>query len=172
MDIGIDFSLILYILAAVIVGVGAGYYLLKMDRVYAAAGIVIGFIGIFTYFGLRWFEGLRLKQFLQGPISRTASWPPQINYCPDFLSLKQVGTGTAAQFFCVDAVGVSSLPIFTPNSIPSLTPTQNALLLTKDNTAQQYAVDFLGGNLRGLTWEGVYDGTSASNIKPPYPPTA
>ena len=166
MDLGIDFSLIVYILAAVAVGLGGGYTLLKQDRVYSAAGLVIVSIAIFTYFGLRWFDGLRLKQSLLAGVPRTSQWPPQINYCPDFLSLKTKDN----KYYCVDTTGVSpSMPLYTVNSdIDTQNP--NYLELTKDKTAQQYvSSNFLAGVTSGLTWEGVYDGVSASNVTPPFP---
>jgi predicted glycosyl hydrolase (DUF1957 family) len=72
---------------------------------------------------------------LLGGIAAEETWPPQINYCPDFLSLKQVGTN----YYCVDAMGVSSLPRFTKDStIDPASNTINFLQLTKDEFAQQY----------------------------------
>jgi hypothetical protein len=171
MDIGIDFSLILYILFAFAVGIGGSFYLMKNDRLYAAIGLILVSIGIFVFFGMRWFDGLRVKQDLVGGIPKDTQWPPQINYCPDFLSLKQVGTGAESKYYCVDAMGISSLPKFTKDSTPNPSGgTINALQLTKDKTAQQYTTsNFLGGSTAGLTWEGVYDGMSATNVIPPSP---
>ncbi len=162
----IDYSLIVYILGAVAIGMGIPYYFMKLDRPYAAFGMVLAFLAIFIYFGLRWFEGMKLRPFLVGGVSKTAKWPPQINYCPDFLSLKTKNS----KYYCVDTTGVSpSMPLYTVNSdIDTQNP--NYLELTKDKTAEQYVNgNLLAGVASGLTWEGVYDGVSASNVTPPFP---
>ena len=62
MDIGIDFSLIAYILFAAFVGLGFPYLLLTTGRQYAAGFVVIASLGAFIYFGMQWFNGLRLKK--------------------------------------------------------------------------------------------------------------
>lgn len=171
MDIGIDFSLILYILFAFAVGMGIPFYLMKQDRLYAAVGVIIVSIAVFIFFGMRWFDGMRLKQSILGGVPPDTQWPPQINVCPDFLSLKQVGTGRDAKFYCVDAMGVSGLKRFTSTSaIEPDRDTTNYMLLTKGATAQDYTTNFfIGGNTQGTTWEGVYDGMTATNVVPPYP---
>ncbi len=158
----IDFSLILYILAALLIGGGGSYYILKTERMVTAIGFFIGAIAIFTYFGLRWFDGLKLRPGISGAIDPNTSWPPVINYCPDFLSLKKEGTS----FYCVDTMGVTTMPLFTQGSTASAT---NGLLLTSLKNAQGYATDALSKN---FTWEGIYDGRSASTRTPPYPSTA
>ena len=89
MDLGIDFSLILYILLAALVGLGVPYYFLQTGKFYAGAGFLLAALATFIFFGMRWFNGLRLNTTFFGATSTTQSWPPQINYCPDFLSLKQ-----------------------------------------------------------------------------------
>ena len=171
MDLGIDFSLLLYILFAFAVGIGGPFYLMKNGKEYAAIGTVIVCIVVFVFFGMRWFDGLRVKQDLLGGIPKDTQWPPQINYCPDFLSLKKKVELGVTKYYCVDAMGVTDLPKFTATS--QINPSGgavNALLLTKDKTAQQYTTsDFLGGPTSGITWEGVYDGMTATNVVPPYP---
>ncbi len=141
---------------------------MNLGKTYTAGAFALAAIGIFTYFGLRWFNGLRLKQSMMAGLPATTSWPPQINACPDFLSLKKVGTDSAAQYYCVDTMGVSGLPLYTD---PTATPTAaNGVLLVKTNTAANYVnTVFLGGNTQGMTWEGIYDGVTASGAKPPYP---
>ena len=95
MNLGIDFSLILYILLAALVGLGVPYYFLQTGKFYAGAGFLLAALATFIFFGMRWFNGLRLNTTFFGATSTTQSWPPQINYCPDFLSLngsEQVNT--------------------------------------------------------------------------------
>lgn len=164
----IDYSLIVYVLGAVAVGIGIPYYFMKLERPIAAIGMVIAFLAIFIFFGLRWFEGMKVRPFLLGGINKNAPWPPQINYCPDFLSMKEKN----GKYYCVDTMGVSpSMPVYTSSSdIDTTTP--NYLELTANKTASQYMTSFIGqGVTSGLTWEGVYDGISASNVVPPYPGT-
>ncbi len=158
----IDFSLILYCFAALLIGGGGSYYIMKTERMITAIGFFLASIAVFVYFGLRWFDGLKLRPSLSGVIDPNTSWPPVINYCPDFLSLKQDGTN----FYCVDTMGVSTLPLFTQGSTASST---NGILLNKDANAQAYVGSFIS---KGITWEGIYDGRSATTRKPPFPATA
>lgn len=158
----IDFSLILYVLAALLIGGGGSFYILKTERMVTAIGFFLATIAIFTYFGLRWFDGFKLRSSISGAIDPNTPWPPVINYCPDFLSLKREGT----TFYCVDTMGVTTMPLFTIGSSASAS---NGLLLTPNKNAQGYATDALSSS---FTWEGIYDGRSASTRIPPYPPTA
>jgi hypothetical protein len=175
----IDYSLIVYILAALTIGGGGTYYILKSERMIAAAGFFLASIAVFIYFGLRWFDKFKLRQFLSGTVDPTSSWPPVINYCPDFLSLVQKGT----EYYCVDTTGVTGLVPYTQSSTiadpQNNTPVNNYLRLskttgtggaTKPKTGQDYlASDFSSGALLGATWEGIYDGRNAANIAPPFP---
>jgi hypothetical protein len=169
MDLGIDLSLLFYILVAFLIGFGGPYFFMQQGKTYTAGGFALAAIGTFTFFGIRWFNGLRLNQSMIAGLPTTTSWPPQINACPDFLSLKKVGSGTTAQYYCVDTMGVSGLTLYTSTSAISTTTPGNYLRLVQANTAKDYATSFLGGNLQGLTWEGVYDGITPSGAKPPYP---
>lgn len=162
MDLGIDFSLIIYILVGALVGLGVPYYFLQSGKFYAGAGFLLAALATLIFFGLRWFNSLRLNTTFFGATSTTQSWPPQINYCPDFLSLKQVG----ANYYCVDAMGVSKLTRFTDSSVVDTSRTGNYLPLMATNTATLYQPLLMAS---GLRWEGIYDGISAANIKPPFP---
>ena len=142
---------------------------MNRGKTYTAGAFALAAIGIFTYFGLRWFDGLRLKQSMMAGLPATTSWPPQINACPDFLSLKKVGSGTTAQYYCVDTMGISGLTPFTSTSTISTTTPGNYLQLVQANKAADYATTLLGGSYTGITWEGIYDGITASGAKPPYP---
>lgn len=169
MDLGIDYSLIVYALGATAIGLGGAYYLMTGGRLYSAIGFLLAAIACFVYFGLRWFDGMKLKGFLSGSIPKDTPWPPQINYCPDFMSLKQTGTGAGAQYYCVDTMGVTALPVFTATSAIETSGTINNILLTKDKTAASYATSLNAGNTLGITWEGVFDGKTPSAVTPPYP---
>ena len=169
MDLGIDLSLLFYILVAFLIGFGGPYFFMNLGKTYTAGGFALAAIGIFTYFGLRWFDGLRLKQSMMAGLPKTTSWPPQINACPDFLSLKKTGTGTAAEYYCVDTMGLTGLRQFTSTSVIDPSNSNNYLKLSSTHKAADYANTFLGVNYQGTTWEGIYDGITASGAKPPYP---
>jgi hypothetical protein len=169
----IDYSLILFVLAALLIGGGGSYYIMKTERLVMAAGFFIASLTIFIYFGLRWFDGMKLRQSMSGVVDPTTAWPPVINYCPDFMSLKKLGSGDTATYYCVDTMGITRLPRYTQDSsliTSASNGTVNNIPLIKTNTAQTYATSIMGGgNTAGATWEGVYDGRTASNIIPPYP---
>lgn len=165
MDIGIDYSLLLYILVCVLIGAGVPYTFIQSQKLYAAIGFLIFALASFIYFGLRWFDGFHLKQSMVGGVDPTSSWPPQINYCPDFLSLKKHTNGN---YYCVDAMGVSGLTVFTSTS--TIDPTASTANLFGPLTANKKASEYLSDMLsKKLTWEGVYDGISPANVKPPVP---
>jgi hypothetical protein len=165
-----DYSLIVYALGATAVGLGGSYYLMNGGRLYSAIGFLLASIAVFVYFGLRWFEGMKLKQFLVGGVDKNMPWPPQINFCPDFMSLKQIGSGPGARYYCVDTMGITGLPLFTKNSVIETTGQNiNNILLDKGRTAQTYAIMLNGGRTLGVTWEGIFDGRAPSSRTPPYP---
>jgi len=165
-----DFSLIVYALGATAIGLGGSYYLMTGGRMYSAVGFLLASIASFVYFGLRWFDGLKLKPFIAGGVDKTMAWPPQVNYCPDFMSLKQEGVGVSAKYYCVDTMGVTGLPVFTNTSILEKSGNNiNNIILTKDTTASTYATNLNSGRTLGITWEGIFDGKAPSSRTPPYP---
>lgn len=169
--LGVSYGLIVYVLFAFGVGIGIPYYFMQQQKLYAAGGFAIAAIACFVYFGMRWFTGLELSATLLPTTAGMTSWPPQINYCPDFMSLLSSGTGVNTSFWCVDTMGVYPGMISGGGHYTSGTPTAaNALLLVKDNKASDYATTFVGPPYNGITWEGIYDGVSASANKPTYPP--
>jgi hypothetical protein len=166
----IDYALIVYALGATAVGLGVPYYLMTGGRMYSAIGFLLAAIASFVYFGLRWFDGMKLKPFIAGGVDTNMVWPPQVNYCPDFMSLKQVGVGASARYYCVDTMGVTGLPVFTNTSILETTGNNiNNILLVKDRPASTYATTLNSGRTLGVTWEGIFDGKAPSSRTPPYP---
>lgn len=159
----IDYSLLVYCLGALLVGMGGSYYIMKTERIVAAGGFFLASLAIFIFYGLRWFDGFKLRPFLSGKIDMNSPWPPVVNYCPDFLSLKKDSTG----MYCVDTMGVTGLRRWTNNSAINVTDAVNAIKLDQNSTGQTYASAY--GPLYGITWEGIYDGRSAVTTKPPYP---
>lgn len=176
-DLNIDYSFLLYVLFAILVGLGGAYYAMKNQKTILAIGIIIASIAIFWFFGTRWFNGFKLKQDMVGGVDRTITWPPQINYCPDFLSLTSTGSGTTLKYFCVDSQGVTKtgttgLPLFTEGSTPidiNEPRDGNALKLITDTSAE--AIDLFKQTIKmnKLIWEGIYDGNSFSGAPFPSP---
>lgn len=158
-----DYSFLLYIMFSVLVGISAPYYLFKNARKVSAITIFIAILTILIFFGLRWFDGPHLKPDYKGSLANTTQWPPQINPCPDFLSLK-----TDNGVYCVDTMGISDLPIFTKTSTKTDQP-KNYIPLTKGTVANDYVSNYLLQQRTPITWEGVYDGITASSIVPPFP---
>lgn len=161
----IDYSLIVYCLGALLIGGGGAYYIMKTDRMITAVGFLLASIAIFVYFGLRWFDGFKLRQEMAGSIDPKTPWPPLVNFCPDFLSLVKSGTN----FYCVDTTGVSTLPKYTGTiqvTAGANSPV-NVIPLAPTKTAMEYVTNSL--MTTGITWEGIYDGRSASTRKIPFP---
>lgn len=160
-----DYSLILYCLASILILGGGSYYLLKSERMVTTAGFFLAGLAILIYFGLRWFDGFKLRPSMSGVIDQNMKWPPRINFCPDFLSMVQSGTS----YYCVDTMGISTdLELFTSSSSPVTTaPGKNAILLDSNSTPSSIG----SGTLmpQNLTWEGVWDGRTATQNKIPYP---
>jgi hypothetical protein len=112
-------------------------------------------------------------------------WPPSINYCPDYLSLFTTSDGTQV---CVDTVGVASsntgnaMQKFVPSD-SATQPTGNQIFnlylktsdyptgksLEKDEDRKSLIVDQC--KERKVTWEGIWDGITASDSVVPKPPT-
>jgi hypothetical protein len=177
-ELGIDYSFIAYVLFAVLIGLGAAYYAVKNQKTILAIAIVISSIAIFWFFGSRWFNGFKLKQDMAGGVDRTITWPPQVNYCPDFLSLKVQTSGSTTTYYCVDTMGLTGLTPFTEGSTltalgTSGATTYNALKLLETYDATSKSTLKTNLDVNKMTWEGIYDGSSFSGlpIPTPYPAT-
>jgi hypothetical protein len=122
---------------------------------------VIYFLGSIIagiFFGFRWFAP---NQGNTAP----GSWPPSINYCPDFMSIATVNNTKA----CIDTVGVATQGGI---STSDGTKTEDKYIfdLYLDKSGQDRAT-LLCNQAKDLqvTWEGVWNGTSCSNVDPPKP---
>ena len=170
-DFGIDYSFIVYILFAVLVSLGTAYYAVKSDKTILAIAIIISSIAIFWFFGSRWFDGYKLKNDMTGGVDRSSSWPPQINYCPDFLSLKNVTSGSTTTYYCVDTMGIAKvLKKYNEGDPIVLTGAINAIQIPTSYT-EANAMTNLKNTLdqNELKWEGVYNLMSFSGATIPNP---
>ena len=149
-----------YIFLSFVISVGGAAILFSNGRSLAALLYLIGIMIIEIYFGTRWFKP-------DGNTTATVVvWPPAINVCPDFLSLyTDPLTGTA---YCVDTVGITtSLTKWTSGSSVGTNNVFNLFLDTagSDRTSKLCAQ----ATTMGLTWEGVFDGTTCLGGQPPVP---
>lgn len=156
-----EFTLILYILVCIGVGIGGTMYLVQSERTMGAFLYFVGSILILTFYGLRWFAGDTFRT------TRYASktWPPVINTCPDFLSVYEIPQGRSKRKVCVDLIGVatggqaSQLQKLTSQAQANDARYQFNLHLDKQGKNR---IDAICKECRdkGVTWEGVYDGVS------------
>ena len=154
-----DLKFILYCFLSAVIVFGGSFYYYGNNFEAAAAVYFLGSIVASIYFGFRWFATPDTKSV--GP----GTWPPSINYCPDFLTLTKDSNGRTA---CVDMIGVatggtSNIQVSSgSNNFFNLKGSGGKMLDTKD------LCDSAKG--AGLTWEGVWTGTTCTNVAPPAPP--
>jgi hypothetical protein len=157
-----DFLLIAYVLVSVVVITGSFYINYAAGKITTAGILGLGTLGASILFGIRWFPGGALvSKTIQGP------WPPSINVCPDFLSLTKV----SGRPVCIDPVGVSRNK--NNNGMDQWTDTSQSdtfnLYTDKQGNARLSAL-YGECKAKGVTWEGVWDGTVGLGREPPLPP--
>jgi hypothetical protein len=155
--------LILYIFAAVVIGTYPTTTLFQSGRTVSAITYVILALIVLIFFGLRWFA-------YTDSGSPTASWPPIINMCPDYLTFfkrPSMSDGSGFTPSCIDLVGVSRnggiaqwQSSFSSENPPtddkyyfSLVTNSNSLAARNQELCAR-AID------KGLTWEGITNGES------------
>lgn len=165
-----DYYLIAYIFFVLIVIFQAASSLFGTGRTWSGIIVLILFVLIFTFYGMRWFRGDKFVGAYSG------AWPPVINTCPDYLTYfkKVTGTGPSAKVedSCVDLIGVartganSQLAAWGPSDNPTNPPQGDNKyfkfvyrpgmpankLQELCSKAQEY----------GLTWEGITNGESCT----------
>jgi len=156
-----EYIFIFYIFISFILSVGGAFVLFSNSRTLAAILYLVGIVVIEIYFGTKWFNPNGTK------VTTTATtWPPALNICPDFLSLYK--QPTSGKSYCVDTVGISSsLTKWTTGS--TITDT-NVFNLSSDKAGTDRTTTLCADAKRlGLTWEGVWDGTTCLGGQPPLP---
>jgi hypothetical protein len=153
-----DLNFLFYCFLSIVIITGGAFYFFSSGLQTTAAIFFLGATVASIFFGFRWFT-------ISGDSSAPGAWPPAINYCPDFLTLTTIG----GEKVCIDMAGVS----------------QNSNLQKSDgtNTGDNFIFKLhtAAGNDRvttlcaqaktqGVTWEGVWNGTSCSGTAPPLPP--
>ena len=156
-----DLKLLFYCFLTVVTVFGGTYYFYSSMQETTAAIYFLGSVIAAIFFGFRWFAPSGAAP--TGP----GSWPPAINYCPDFLTLTKDITGKKV---CIDMVGVAKGGT---NTLQVSNGTQTTDVYIFDlMTSSRTRLDDLCGQAKakGVTWEGVWNGESCSNTEPPLPP--
>jgi hypothetical protein len=160
----------IYIVAAILIGLGGTFSLVKGDQTVGAVLFFIGALLVFIVFGLKWFSPG--STFSETPVS----WPPTINSCPDYLVYygRAMPDGTTKQS-CIDLIGVSkngALKVFPKEGTPPTADdyyfslaTQSSDQTAKNNELCQRAIS------AGLTWEGITNGESCITPSGPVAPS-
>jgi hypothetical protein len=187
-DIRMDYWMILYILVCVVVGGYSVSTLYQRQQTVGAAISLILLILIFVFYGMRWFEG---GGNLKGTQAPSGSWPPIVNFCPDYMTAVKVGSKT----YCYYAINMrtgsipspgettvtiggkqnqSAFPILNSSvsgDVPTIKQdtgsTSKYPLLKTLNTSPEAIIGGTAG--QWLKWEGVWDGQQMTVEKAPLP---
>ena len=146
----VNWYLVAYVLLSILFLIHTTSKLYPMGQ---TRGVIyaVGTFFVLLYFGLHWFNK---------KTKRTDTvWPPVINMCPDYLTYFESGASKG----CVDMLGVSTNGTLRKvTSIAARTP-QDTFQYTF-NSIKNKTTDInticAECALKGLTWEGVYDGDS------------
>jgi hypothetical protein len=159
-----NYSFVAYILIS-ICAISGSYYI-NSNAGYNVQAILLslGFLALSIYFGILWFTPTGESK-INGA---SGAWPPSIQMCPDYLSIFRIN----GQPVCVDPVGVSTGGLM-KKWTGSQTDASYTFPLT-DSQGTPLAVKALCDQCKakGVTWEGVWDGTVCLGNKPPFPPTS
>ena len=142
---------------------GGSYFFFSSGQQVTATMYMLGSILASVYFGLRWFN-------TSGNMNTTAAaeWSAPVNYCPDFLSLSKDSNGTQ---ICIDTVGASTGGMDTSDGTALSGRTAFNLSLTVTPASSRAAALCDEAKSKGVTWEGVWNGTTCTGFNPPLPPT-
>ena len=159
-----EFSFLAFIIVSIATISGSFYFNFAAGRTMAAGIQALGFFIAALVFGMRWFTP---EGEVQAP-SVPAKWPPSVNVCPDFLSLITVNT----EKVCVDPVGVNRGGM-DPWSSSNQTDEKFLFHLHLDKSGSP-RVEALceEAKKKGVTWEGVWNGTVCLGREPPAPSAA
>ena len=168
-----NFKLFIYIMVAIVIEIAAIIYAVKAPMVLMLAVFIPLSLYIFLVYGWNWFGP-------GGPYTNTpVPWPPTLNSCPDFLVSYTIpaNNGVPAIPGCVDTIGVSTLPAAFPqrsSGVPNWPTAGAPTVAVSASTAPNYhssgwfatrtgeTTAALCARLQttGLTWEGIWDGTT------------
>ena len=157
-----DLVFLFYIFLSIVLITGGGYYFFSSRLEITAAIYFLGATVAALFFGFRWFNPSGTTT--DGP----GNWPPAINFCPDFLTLTKVEN----EQVCIDMNGVAQGGASTLQKSDGTNTGESYIfhLHVKSGTDR---VSLLcdEAKLKGVAWEGVWNGTSCSGNAPPLPPS-
>jgi len=157
-----DLRILFYSFLCVVIIFGGTYYFYSNYLETSAAIFFLGTVVAAVYFGLRWFTASGAEE--SGP----GSWPPALNYCPDFLTLT---TDADDNKVCIDMIGVAKGGT-SPIQVSDGTQTTDAYIFPLNTASTTTRLAELCGlaKQKGVTWEGVWNGETCSTATPPLPP--
>jgi len=149
-------------LSAVIVS-GGGFFFYTSGQQIVAPIFFVGGVIAALFFGFRWFNS-------SGELGTGGKWPPTPpNYCPDFLTLTTVD----GEQVCIDTVGVAQAGGMAKWSDPTQTDEQYLFHLSLNTIGAPRITSLCAeAKAKGVTWEGVWDGSICLGTEPPKPPSS
>jgi hypothetical protein len=151
-----------YVFLSIVIITGGGYYFFSIGNEITAAIYFLGATIAALFFGFRWFLPPGATE--PGP----GSWPPSINYCPDFLTLTTID----GEKVCIDMIGVAQGGTNTLNVNSDGTSSGDCCIFNLYLNAGSDRTSKLceEAKAKGVTWEGVWTGTTCTGTAPPLPP--
>lgn len=151
----------IYVFVALIAIIGPAAYFQSIGEDFVAGICLVQFVIASFYFGTRWFPPAN------SVTKSTDTWPPVMNYCPDFLSLYTIN----GKQVCIDTIGVAQTGGISQWTDPAQTDEKYQFNLYLDSSAQERTQKLCQqAKLKRVTWEGVWDGTICIGKSPPLPP--
>jgi hypothetical protein len=158
-----DLTFLFYIFLSVVAITGGAFYFFTNRMEITAALYFVGILAAAVVFGLRWFSAS--GEVKLGNVSGT--WPPMINYCPDFLTLYTVNNAQV----CIDTIGVAQTGGIKKWDNPNQTDDSFLFNLFLDLSGPERRKKLCEeAATKRVTWEGVWDGSVCSGNEPPKPP--
>ena len=158
-----DLKFVFYVFLSIVVTTGVAFSFYSKSQEVVAGLVFFGLIAASVVFGLRWFTASGVT----AGSAASSSWPPVINYCPDFLTLYTVNN----EQVCIDTIGVSQSAGINKWIDPTQTDERFLfhLFLTTSGKDRVRQLCDQAKNKR-VTWEGVWDGSVCVGNEPPVPP--
>ena len=161
-----DYLFLLYILVSVAIVWGGAVVFIQTDRSTGGFLFVIGAILVLVYYGLRWFSGVSLK----ATQPNYSTWPPVVNLCPDYLTLHKRRVGSKTENVCVDLVGVSNGSMQKLVDVNSVNNSNFVFNLYQNMSGSERIRRLCQEcKIKGVTWEGVWDGANCVGDTVPNP---
>lgn len=151
----------IYVFVACIGIAASAFYFQSIGQEIMAGICFVGFLIAAVYFGIRWFPPAGTDT------AAVTTWPPVINYCPDFLSLHTVN----GKQVCIDTVGVAQTGGISRWTDPTQTDEKYLFDLSLNTAGKERIMSLCQqAKVKKVTWEGVWDGTICIGKEPPLPP--